>query len=412
MAKKKQKNILFFFLCFLPYLAITQYLFYNQSCGTFMSDLSTYCAVMVSIDRYHPMPEIPYPILFYTGRLFCFFTSPEHAIALAATILNGFTAVALKSMIDSDFEVQKQDSLKLGMISTGMAFSLLFVSMLYPLRYIGRSAELAKNTLQNLPGPPFRYLGVFSPNPYHNTTYLAARGFSVISFFLFADILSFYEKENKWYHRKYMLFSVFLALTTLAKPSFTLVMVATAGIIMTWRLLKNRFHAVKAFFQLGIYFIPTFLVLLYQYGGMFHTDQDTESAIRIGFLTAWSTASANVPRSILLAMAFPFAVLFFQLIQRKLPRILCFSWQFYLVALGTMLFLYEDNDRLFHLNFAWGYMYGLFFCHTASLIVLMKHTINRSQPLWQLGIQWGLYLLHLICGVEYFIVLMRGGLYF
>lgn len=370
-----------------------------------------YCNVAKQISRANPLPGLPYPLLFYSGRFLKFFMSPERAIALATTLFNGLTTVALKVVIDFYMEVGEQSSVKRGVFSTLMTFSLLFVSMLYPLTYIGHYFELAQNSLSSPADFPFRYHGVFSPNPYHNATYLAARGFSVFAFFLFADILLFYETEDKWYHPKYLMFSVFLMLTTLAKPSFTLILVSTAGIIMIWRLIKSRFGNVKAFFQFGIYFIPTFLVLLYQYSGMFHANEGQENGIGIGFLKAWSAATDNILLAVFLGGAFPLVVLLFQLLQRRMPAQLRLSWQFYLVALCTMLFLYEKNYRQAHLNFAWGYMYGLFFCYTVSLLVLVKNTMKHTQPLWQIGIQWGVYALHLICGLEYFSILLQGGSY-
>lgn len=88
-----------------------------------------------------------------------------------------------------------------------------------------------------------------------------------------------------------------------------------------------------------------------------------------------------------------------------------FTWQFFLVALATLVFLYEKGDRLPHVNFSWGYMYGLFFLYAVSLLVLIQNSLRRLQPAWQLGIQWAVYLLHLICGLDYFRILFQGGLF-
>ena len=325
-------------------------------------------------------------------------------MALAVTLWNGLTPVVLKYYFDRFLQVRDAGTAKRGIISTLLAFSLLFVSMLYPLTYLGRYYGLGEGFL-------YRYLGTFTPNPYHNATYLAARPFSILAFLLFADILTFYEKEDKWFHSKYLSFSLFLFLATLAKPSFTLVLVSTAGVIMLWRLLHCRFQKIKAFFQIGIWFIPTFLVLLYQFGSVFRPGSDTGKGIGFGFLTAWSTLTDNVPRCILLGMAFPLTVLLFGLLQRQLPGLLKFSWQFFLAALLMLAFLYEKGYRLFHVNFAWGYMYGLFFSYTVSLIVLVKNTLQRGQPRWQLTGQWLIYGLHLICGIDYFRILLQGGLF-
>lgn len=420
MAAKRKVyiNYLIFLLCLIPYLAATYYLFYHQCVGKFPSDIYYYITVSKQITKNSLFPSLPYPLLPYLARAISLFTFPENAMALAVTLLNGLTAIALKLCIDRCFEGREPKEPLNGISSALLTFSLLFVSMLYPLTYIGRYQEMTPDGAGFL----IRYTGVFSPNPYHNATFLAARGFSVITFFLFAEILSFYETENRWYHSKYFMFSVSLFVTTLAKPSFTLVLAGTAGLIMLWRLAKSRFANRKPFFQFGIYFIPTFLLLLFQYGGMFGAEPEQENGIGIGFLKAWSTVSDNVPVSILLGMAFPLTVLFFQLLKRPVSQngqdstaylkgLLRLSWQFFLVALVTVLFFYEKNYRINHLNFAWGYMYGMLFCYTSGLILLVQNTRKKLQPRWQLAAQWIFYGMHLVCGADYFRVLIQGGEY-
>jgi len=398
------QNLFFFALLLFAYLVTTLFLFHRQTVsygGLYPSDVHNYIAEMLGEDTGY---DFPYPILFLTGRLFLPFTSPEHAMALAITLWNGLTPLALKYYFDRFMLVRDADTARRGIFSTLLVFSLLFVSMLYPLTYLGRYHTLDEGFL-------YRYLGTFTPNPYHNATYLTARPFSVVTFFLFADILDFYEKEDGWYHPKYLCFSLSLLLTTLAKPSFTLALVSAAGIIMLWRLLSCRFQKFKAFFQMGIWFIPTFLVLLYQFRSVFRPDSDTSNGVGFGFLTAWSTLTDNVPLSILLGTAFPLTVLLFSLLQRHIPGLLKFSWQFFLTALLMLIFLYEKGYRLPHVNFSWGYMYGLFFACTVSLLVLAKNTLQHRHPAWQLGIQWIVYGLHLICGIDYFRILLQGGLF-
>lgn len=128
-------------------------------------------------------------------------------------------------------------------------------------------------------------------------------------------------------------------------------------------------------------------------------------------MTAWSKATDNAPLSIFLGILFPLTVLLFCLLHREFPNLLKFSWQFYLGALVTLTFLYEKGYRLPHVNFSWGYMYGLFFTYAVSLLVLAGNTLKRRQPAWQLGIQWIAYGLHMVCGIDYFQVLLQGGLF-
>ncbi len=415
--KKRIINYAVFMLLFLLYFWSTLFLFYRQSMAACYEDDMLYYMIklpkqdwqVAACQKYESDMEyyvkelqgltetpLPYPLLPLTGKLFLLFVTPEIAMALAVTFLNGLTVLGLKYYMDRFLEV-RENGAKRGVVSSLLVFSLLIVSMLFPLSSIGKQVF-------------GRQLGTFTPNPYHNATYLAARPFAIPAFFLFADILGFYEKENKWYHPKYLLFAVSLFVTTLAKPSFTLVMSATAGILMLWRLLKG--HKVRAFFQLGVWFIPTFLLLLYQYSGFFGAEKISEEGIGFGFLTAWSTVSDNIPQSILRVLLFPLVVAVFCLLQKEKSELLKFSWQFWLIALATVAFLCEkDESRMQHLNFAWGYMYALFFLFVVSLTVLIKNTLGKKQPFWHLGVQWGIYGLHLICGLDYFCNLLMGGTY-
>ena len=403
--QKKFQNYIYFSILLLIYLSVTLFLFHRQSVlysGKYLSDMLPYIAEIQGIDSGY---RFPYPIMFLVGRFFLLFTTPQHAMTFAVTLLCGLTAPVLKLIFDQFLKVTDSSSPWLGVFSSLLVFSLLFTSMLYPLTYLGRYNPLGEDYL-------YRYLGVFTPNPYHNATYLAARPFTIPAFFLFADILGFYEMKDKWFHPEYIFMGLFLFLATLTKPSFTLVFVAVAGLIMLYRLIRSHFHGIKAFFQLGIWFIPTFGVLLYQFGDVFRPKSgEADKGIGFGFLKAWSTAHDNIPVAILLATAFPLTVLLFCIIRKEIPAILRFSWQYYLMALATLVFLYEKGYRLEHVNFSWGYMYGLFFLYTVSLMMLAKNTLKRIQPMWQLVPQWIMYGLHLICGLDYFRVLLQGELF-
>ncbi len=153
--------------------------------------------------------------------------------------------------------------------STGtVAVSLFFVSMVYPPTGI------------YLPGIKYKYLGVFTANPFHNATYMAARPFAILAFFKYAELMPLYEQDNahKEYGRDYILFSVYLLLATMAKPSFV-VLVGTAGILMLWRMFHSKFRNFMPTIWLGVCFLPTFADLLYQFRGVFVPQEGQEGGI-------------------------------------------------------------------------------------------------------------------------------------
>ncbi len=417
---KKWGNILSFGILFLCYAALNMVLFHRQSVnygGGYMSDIPTYIEKIQGITTEY---VYPYPVMFWLGQFLAQFTTPQHAMAITVTALNSLTAVIVKVVFDHLLGLGTQDG-RWKAISSMAVFLLLFSGMLYPLTWLGRYEPLGEHFL-------FRYSGAFSPNPFHNATYLAARPFAVLAFWGAVVCLEKYEKKECWFCPEYLLFSLALLVATMTKPSFTLVLVCTCGILMVWRLVAGRFRGMKAFWQFGIYFIPTFLDLLYQYKGVFTGETDgTGQGIGLGFLKAWETAGDNVVLCILRGMAFPLLVLLFQWgcrdrgrEERKCPghgqegkeqgwyRL---AWQVYLVGLLSFLFLYEKGTRVEHMNFAWGYMYGMFFTYLASLVMLLQDTKSRRQPAWMLAVQWGVFAWHVVCGVDYFGVVFYGEKY-
>lgn len=385
------------------YLAATLFLFHRQTVnydGRYTSDMSAYVMEVQGLSSGY---DYPYPIMFWMARALAHFTSAQHALAFTVTLLNCLTVLFLKFYFDAYLKIQKEDVWR-GCLSTVLLFLVLMSSMLYSPAYLGRYNDITEDFL-------YRYRGVFSPNPWHNATFLAARGFSTAAFFLVVDILGKYEKEDKWFSKEYFAFSALLLISTMTKPSFTLVLVSVCGIIMLWRLFQSRFRGWKAFFQFGITFIPTFLDLLYQYRGVFVGQiTETESkGIGFGFLSAWKMLTDDVPLAIILAAAFPLSVLMFRKFNLKQEPGLRFAWQFYAASLVMLAFLYEKGYRMHHVNFAWGYMYGLFYLFVTSLLSLVRETKSRRQPLWQLGIQWCLFTAHIVCGVDYFRVIIIGG---
>lgn len=398
-------NYIFFGGLLFAYFAVTLFLFHRQTVGyggRYISDMPPYVAEIQGIASGY---DYPYPIMFWIARLLLMFTTPAHAMAFTVAVLNTLTAVALKYYFDRELQVQQGEYWG---ISTLLVFGSLFASMLYPLSYLGRYVDISEGTENFLR----RYLGAFSPNPFQNATYLAARPFAVLVFFLAVDVLREYEKNMRWMRPKYVLFGLSLLAATMTKPSFTLVLVSACGIIMLWRLLHSRMKCMKAFWQLGIYFIPTFFDLLYQYRDVFTGGAgEGDRGVGIGFLTAWGTVTDNVLVSVLLGIAFPIVVLLFRRMRFGENDHLRFAWQLYAISLLMLMFLYEKGYRMVHINFAWGYMYGMFFLYVTSILTLAGETKRRGQPCWQLILQWSIFGLHVICGLDYFRVILGGGLF-
>ncbi|MBE5867393.1 MAG: hypothetical protein E7293_00315 [Lachnospiraceae bacterium] len=399
--REKWIDVSVFAVGFVIYTVLLFILFHRQTLGNeqvYASDMKAYILEMLGQNT---MYSFPYPIFFKLGALFhLVLKSPELCIALAATVLNSLSTIVLKiymnrsvlSVVGGDTE--RKRILK-SVLVTAATFSIFFVSMLYfPNNYL-------------LPGLHFKYAGIFSPNPFHNATYMATRPFAIVAFFLFARILTRYEKETDW--KENLLFGLFLLLTTMTKPSFTFVLVPTAGLIMLYRLLKCRFGNFRQSLYLGLCFVPTFGVLLYQFFGVFVPVDGGERGIGFALGKVWSIYSDNIFFSVALSCAFPLLVLLLHLKEFKKNSMLLFAWQLFAVSFLEAFAMFEKGFRMKDFNFSWGYMHGLFFVFVASLIVLLRDTFATKKKCWLLAVQWLLYAAHLACGLWYFRGIFLGG---
>ena len=397
---RRMADALIFLLLLTGVSAVTLLLFYRQTMGEIPSDMKAYILEMQGLDSGY---SFPYPLFFRLAALLHLAASPEMAVALATMLLNGLAMVVTKLALNRLVLPHWQDGLWVRALVSLMSVSLFFISMLYTPRGI------------YLPGIHFRYLGVFTPNPFHNATYMAARPFASLAFLWYVKLLPVYEQGIKeTTKRDYALFSLFLLLATMTKPSFTLVMVSTCGILMLYRLIRTGFRGFVPALQLGMCFVPTFLALLYQYKGVFVPEGGEEGGVGFGFGEVWSRYCGLIPLAVCLALGFPLAVLVLNYRECRKNTLFRFSWMLYAVGFGEAFLMYEKGFRKQDFNFSWGYMYGIFFCHLAALAVLLQVTgrdWKKGRKLL-LGIQWAAWLCHVVCGILYFRDYFCGSMYY
>lgn len=394
-----------YILMLVSYTYLLFVLFRNQAYHTeylvYGSDVDAYLLEMQGIDSGF---DFPYPVYFLLGKFFALFGGVEMGAAISATILNSISPAVLSYFmlknlgpLVSDKDKNKTAYEEFIILVT---YALFFVSMLYPPKGI------------YLPGITLRNLGVYSPNPYYNQTYLAARGFAIVAFFLFAHILTYYEDHVDV--KEYVTFGVFLLLATLTKPSFTFILVSAAAVHMIVRLIMSKGKKTREFFCLLATAIPTFITLLIQFGGVFGSNSHAGEDGGIGFAIgkAWGVYTDNIVLAVMLANAFPGVVMLLNLKRFKDNKIFLLSWEVMMAGFLEFLCLYEKGERLQHCNFAWGYMYGIFFVFVSGLMLLIENTVKKKQPVWMLVFEWAVFVWHLGCGIAFFTMLYGGGYFY
>lgn len=414
-----------FLVLLLGYIVAVFLNFRQQALGLVESDMEAYIKEMLGTNDKYPFS---YPLYFKFGALIHLFVkSPEMSMAIAVTILCGVSIFALRYFLEADEQLRirtlpfcrevTETSAKRTVWGMCVAFLQRFGNTLMTFA-LSLLSMLFVPTGFRFPGVKFDYVGVFSPNPFHNATYNAAKPFTIVAFFLFARILAYYDEEIRW--KDFGLFSLFLFLATLTKPSFTLIFVSTAGLVMLARLFLKKWKNLKNSILLGLMFVPTFALLLYQFFGVFGPVEEGERGIGVSLLKVWGQYCENVPMAIFLAAAFPIVYMVLTLLDRCLDRkkdfvrepVLGFAMACYLVSLVEFIVFYEKGFRMVDANFSWGYMAGLFFLFVTTGKALLTDTIEGRKKLWQLLLLWMFFAAHLCCGLCYIVRILMGNSYY
>lgn len=396
-----------FFACLLVmYSAVMLYLFVNQALETpdFVSDMPAYIDKVRGVEGDY---EFPYPLLFTLAKAFALVVGAPIGMALATCLLNTMSVYIAKLYLNRevrsyvDYEVlssRKKAAFEVGL--SLLALSLFWLGNLYS----------PKNTAFFGFDYAYRCMGIYTPNPIWNATYLATRPFTIVCFFEGCKMLREYREDFAW--RKTIPFAVSLFLTTITKPSYVMIFLPTVAVILLVQLVMSKGESFRNAFCLCVTMIPTGLHLLYQFGGLFTgvNVKGEETGIGIAFAYVWSNFSKNIPLSIVMGMASPIGVLILNLPEWKKNAYYRFAWWNYLTGMLMFLLLYEKGFRWEHANFSWGYMHGMFFVYLMTLIVMVKNIIQwrKSYKVIFLLAEWGVFLIHLICGVNFQVYALRG----
>lgn len=402
----KLANSIFFGFLMVLYSLMTLLFFYRQTIeyqGIYYSDMKAYILETQGLDS---GLDFPYRLFFWLSRIWMLFVSPEEAVAFSTMLLNSLGVILVKYYFDlylSDYAKREGLRWTAGwrLISTTAVFSLFFMSMIYSPR--GTAFWGFDYT--------YRCNGILTPNPYWNATYLAVRPFTVISFFLSARVLEEYEEHFSVRDGIALGAAVFLA--TFTKPSFTFVLAPVLAVTVFWRLLAGKFAYWKNTAALCCCFLPTVVLLLYQFWGVFMgiNSKGEETGIGLEIGKAWHVYSGNIPLSIIMAMLFPLVVLALNLKEMKRDGAFRLAWQVMLVGFLSFLMLYEKGFRFEHMNFSWGYMHGLFCVFLISILQMLKNVMKRENLLYKLFLapEFVTYLYHLVCGIVFFCYLYQGN---
>lgn len=398
---------IFFTAALLIYTGIMLYLFVMQcfEVPVFRSDMPDYVNEVAGIKGDY---EFPYPLFFVTAKILALVAGAPVAVAVTTALFNALAVCVTKYYMNREIktfvEYEKLSTKKQAAVDIMVTVAVLVLFLLSHL-------YSPKNTAFFGFDYAYRCMGIYTPNPFWNATYMATRPFAIICFFEAAKILGEYESDFS--RKKCIPFALSLLLTTLTKPSYTMVLLPLMAVILLFHLIRSKGKSFRNAIYLCVTMIPTGLALLYQYAGVFTGTNvmGEETGIGIAFAEVWSNYSKNIPLSILMGMALPIGVLVLNYKEFFKNSVYRFAWWNYLTGTIMFLFLYEKGFRMLHANFSWGYMHGMFAVFLMTLILVIKNTIQwrKSAKVIFVAAEWAVLLYHLACGINFLVYALQGN---
>lgn len=391
MKNRLLKENLPFISLYLIYTGLLFFLFYQQcthiNTALYFSDMRAYLLeIKGDVSGY----SFPYPIFFVLSRALNFLFPLPLSVTIILSLLNSISVTVTYRYFKSVLKDVRLSHL----VSAFATFAVFLVSMLY-LSFDRPTGDAYGQ----------RYLGVFSPNPFHNATYLATRPFSILLFLQFVKVIECYESCKK---RDIALLSLYLILSALTKPSFVFVFSPVMAITMLIKWVQKKFHLNRTDLEIILSAIPTILVLLYQFYAVFK--EGSGGGVKLGPGVGWHLWNPGIKSAVFLAALFPIFYLLSHIKTFFTNRLFRFSWITYVTGISSFYLLYEDGFRIWDANFAWGYMHGLFFVFFTSILLLadtFRH--DRLRTKWYNWIAAAILGCHLVCGCYFLAYMLTGG---
>lgn len=267
----------------------------------------------------------------------------------------------------------------------------------------------------------YQYEGQFSINPIFNPTHMAVKPFGLLAFAAAIDLILRYKGKETFFFtgaktkkRLYVLFGLFLFLSTFTKPTFIYMLIPTGVVYVLIELVINLTHKDGSWkktwhfmWKLACACIPSLIYLLLEYSAFYFwggTNEDASIAIYPIF-TAWHQYSADVPSSIIMGMSFPIWMVitnfkyFIRSVEGRLGLLA------YVVGALEFSFVVETGHKLGHMNFAWPMMSGMLLLWVMGGARLIQLTVSEDDCLRNriiLSVGWILLCIHFFSGL-YFI---------
>lgn len=363
--------IAFFIVC--AFLHIKQMTPHDM---VYMSDMPAHYNSFTTGKGYSYMAFIVYPIAAVFG---------ENGFAVLVSVFNVLTVYCTSIILIKLFGIRRLESVLLGTLI---------------------SIEAAVW----LPCDGYLYRYTLTSSTWHNSTYTFMEPFTLIAILELCYLIeNMNEKvlEKKFLYRS-MLFSLFLALATCAKPSFLFGLAPALLILLIVHFLKYRAQYFMKELVVGLAVLPAVGVAISQ-GGELSAGGGGGLAWMPGIL--WNPLTFIGYSSLLRSMAFIIAVSICYYKECVSNNSFLFLWLLCIVGYVEAVCIVQPNPEiLYHGNVTWTASICLLPLYIYSVGIMIREFLcNRNRI--KMMICSGFFLWHTITGAYFLYIMVMGGRY-
>ncbi|MDH4203070.1 MAG: hypothetical protein OEV87_09255 [Phycisphaerae bacterium] len=351
------------------------------------SDLRVHTRIIEKLDEGHlGVPHFLYHLVVY-GISKISHLSFHYASCLLLAICNIGSVVLIEQILRHFLRGKYSDYFLLF-----VSVALMFVSAIY-------SPLINK----------YPYKGIWTPNPWHNPTFTAAKPVVLLIFYLYVIGIT----KEQYFGKRFSLtcIALLLGICALIKPNFVLAFIP-ASIVFCFFLPGRRVSMLVKTVQL---LLPVLAVLVFQFLFTYYYDVRGASSIQFCFFDVWKAHARSIPIAILQGTSLPLVILIMTLPRLPKDKALLFSWILFIVGLLIFGLLCETGHRKNHANFAWTYMSCLNILFVYSAIRFLRWASDAQEKNGSFQIKTfvcvSVFLFHFFSGIYYVAYLMSGHSY-
>ena len=294
-------------------------------------------------------------LMYFLVNLLTLFSGSIVPMRMALVLLISLANTAKYVIVREAFK--ELTSEKIAKISSAALLVVYVISLMYYLKPLGIFLS-AKNM----------YTGYYVPNVWHNSTILCMMPFAIICYLLSVKQFEQYsDKRNKY-------LTLFLALSTLIKPSFFFVYVIAYPIIML-----SRYGLGKEIYRSLIPLLVGGICLALEYLTIYYKGGNDGSSVVIDIMQLF-TLSFWKSHALYLVVSLSLPLLFLCIYARKIYTDSEFWFVLIMIVcgLGMMWCCKETGPRATHGNFNWQAIAAMWFVYYYILKTAIKDSEEHA----------------------------------